>query len=499
MGKDQTMQLRNTRRYLHKRGHAALGAFAVALVTFSGFRLHFNSATVVLLYVLIIVWQSLTGGFVLSASVAMISAVCLDFFFLPPLFSLRIADPLNLLAFFVFVAVALVITRLVSRLRAEADWAERRSYNLEQLYGVARHLLLVQPDHLDPALLLKTFRDGFAPSAACLYKADTGELHIEGVAQTDLLERTRTAYLLAEDEDDERLGIVVRCLRAGNTPTGAIGFEGLPDSYWVAGPLTVFAAAALEQARAFRKASHETAAAQAEVFRTAILDALAHEFKTPLATILAVAGGLRESQRLGTEEVELAGTIELEASRLSSLANRLLRMARLDREEVKPRMRNTNIHTLVQDVVDRYASQSRDRQVEVTRPGQCGRALADRELLDLAITQLLDNAFKYSAASSAVTVGIKVEGEFIVIRVRNEGSSIAVQEQDRVFEQFYRGTGVSRLVSGAGLGLYVARKIAVAHGGSLELDKSTPSEAVVFNLKLPRLNTNGCHHVTTVA
>jgi two-component system, OmpR family, sensor histidine kinase KdpD len=493
------MQPRNARSYLHKLGHAALGAFAIALLTFSGFRLHFNAATIVLLYLLIIVWQSLTGGFVLSASVAIVAALCLDFFFLPPLFSLRIADPLNVLAFIVFGAVALVITRLVSRLRAEADRAQRRSYNLEQLYGVARQLLLAHPDHLDAALLLKVFRNSFAPSTVCLFRADTGELHIEGAAQSDLPERTRTAYLLAKDGDDERLGIVVRCLRAGSTVTGAIGFKGLPDSEWVAGPLSVFAAAALEQARAFRKASHETAAAQAEVFRTAILDALAHEFKTPLATILAVAGGLRESQRLGEEEMELAGTIELEASRLSSLANRLLRMARLDREEVKLRMRSTNIQTLVEGVVRRHASQSRDRQVQVTCPAQCSRALADRELLDLATTQLLDNAFKYSTASSAITVGTEVEGEFVVIRVGNKGSSIAVQEQDRVFERFYRGTGVRRLVSGAGLGLYVARKIAVAHGGSLELDKSTSPGTVVFNLKLPRVKSNGCHHVTTLS
>ncbi len=493
---DRVAMPRNRQRYLHKCGQAALGVLAIACVTFSGFRLHFNATTVVLLYLLVIVWQSLKGGFALSASVAMISAVCLDLFFLPPIFSLRIVDPLNVLAFIVFGVVAVVITHLVCRLRGEAGRAQRRSYNLEQLYDVARQLLLAKPDRLDAALLLKTFRDGFAPSTVCLYRADTGELHIDGTAQSDLAERTRTAYLLAKDGDDEHLGIVVRCLRAGSSVTGAIGFEGLPDSDWVAGPLSVFAAAALEQARAFRKASHETAAAQAEVFRTAILDALAHEFKTPLATILAVAGGLRESKRLGTEELELASTIELEASRLSSLANRLLRMAGLDREEVKPRMRNTNIQAVVEGAVLRYATQSRDRQVQVTSPGQGSRALADCELLDLAITQLLDNAFKYSIAGSAVTVGTKVEGQFVVIRVGNEGSSIALQEQDRVFERFYRGTSVRGLVSGAGLGLYVARKIAVAHGGSLELDKSTSPGTVVFNLRLSRLNSNGCHRAT---
>jgi len=114
-------------------------------------------------------------------------------------------------------------------------------------------------------------------------------------------------------------------------------------------------------------------------------------------------------------------------------------------------------------------------------------ALADRELLDLALTQLLDNAFKYSTSGSAVTVGIDVEEGFIAVRVRNEGSSIAPEERSRVFERFYRGTEARESVSGAGLGLYVARKIANAHGGSLDLDQSTSPGTVVFCLRIPLL------------
>ena len=481
------MRPRTTRHYWQRCWQAAVSGLAIAVATFTCYKLHFNAATVVLLYLLVIVAQSLAGGFVLSATVALIAAACLDFFFLPPLLTFRIADPLNVLAFVVFVVIALVVTHLVSRLGSEADRARRRSANLEQLYQVARQLLLVKPDHLDAVLLLKAFRDGFVPSAVCIFDADTAELHIRGASQCGLPERTRQAYIAGEDADDEAAGVVIRCLRVGSSITGAIGFEDLVDSEWVAGPLSVLAAAALEQARAFRKASHEVAAAQAEVFRSAVLDALAHEFNTPLATILAVAGGLRESQRLGAEEVEMAGIIECEAARLSSLSGRLLRMARLDREEVRPRLRNTDIPGLVEGVVGRYLTQLPDRHVAVSCQCESGQAPADRELLDLALTQLLDNAFNYSIPGSPVTVCIGVEEEFVTVRVRNEGSSIAPHEQERIFERFYRGADVRKLVSGAGLGLYVARKIAVAHGGSLVLDKSASPGTVVFCLTLPRL------------
>jgi two-component system sensor histidine kinase KdpD len=365
--------------------------------------------------------------------------------------------------------------------------------NLEQLRQVAWQLLLASPDRVGGESLLRTIGGLFPVSAACLFDGDTAELSAQGVSLHDLAERTKQAYLAGEDHDNREAGVSVRCLRAGSTITGAIGFEGLTEPEWVAGPLSVLASAALEQARAFRKASHETAAAEAEVFRTAILDALGHEFKTPLATILAVVGALRESPRLRPEEAEMAGLIEMETSRLNDLTNRLLRMARLDREEIKPRMRSTDIASLVGAVVQRYSTQTHDRHIVVEAQGTA-QTPADRQLLDLAVTQLLDNAFKYSAAGSAVTVGIAVEGEQIALRVRNEGSSIAPEEQNRIFERFYRGSGVRNLVSGAGLGLYVARKIAVAHGGTLDLDKTAGPGAVVFCLKLPLIHPNGTHH-----
>jgi two-component system sensor histidine kinase KdpD len=275
-------------------------------------------------------------------------------------------------------------------------------------------------------------------------------------------------------------------LRAGSALRGVIGIEGLRDSDRIVGPLSVLAAAALEQARSFRKSSDEAAATQAEVFRTAILDALAHEFKTPLATILAVVGGLRESERLEAEELEMAGIIESETARLSTLTARLLQLARLDSEEVRPRIRSTNIPALVERIANRYATQFSERRISVSCPSPCVKAPADRELLDLAITQLIDNALKYSIPDSAVTLQITKEEESVMICVRNEeGNLIAPGEQERIFERFYRGTDVRKLISGAGLGLYVARKIVVAHGGSLVLDKSTSSGTVVFCVKLP--------------
>jgi two-component system sensor histidine kinase KdpD len=278
--------------------------------------------------------------------------------------------------------------------------------------------------------------------------------------------------------------------------TGAIGFEGSPRSDRISPAFPVLAAQALERAHAFRRASHEAAAAQAEAFRGAILDALAHEFKTPLATVLAVIGGIRESGQLEPEQEEMAGMIESEVSRLSRLTTRLLHTARLDRDELKPRLKPLEIDPFIERVVDRYTAQTHEHHVSVTSCHPTVEVLADRQLLDLALTQLLDNAFKYSLPASAITVSVQAEEGFITTSVGNEGNAIAPDEHDRIFERFYRGARVRNLVSGTGLGLYVARKIAAAHGGSLSLINNGACKGVVFCLKLPILN-HGCENLAT--
>jgi two-component system, OmpR family, sensor histidine kinase KdpD len=266
----------------------------------------------------------------------------------------------------------------------------------------------------------------------------------------------------------------VRLLQHGNRVVGAIGFEGLQDVELTAEPLAALAAVMMERTRAFRRASHAAAATEAEVFRGAVLDALAHEFKTPLATIITAAGGLRDGGPLRPEQRELAEMMESEASRLGQLSSRLLRLARLDRDEVKPQMELTDLVRVVTSVVDQYALRWPDRRLHVTK-GDRVDVLADHELLWLGLGQLLDNACKYSGPGSDIRVSIEPAHESIAIRVWNSGTQIPSDEQARIFDRFYRGVDARRQAPGSGLGLYVARKIALAHGGNLNLEEPEES------------------------
>jgi K+-sensing histidine kinase KdpD len=239
------------------------------------------------------------------------------------------------------------------------------------------------------------------------------------------------------------------------------------------------------------KLTTRAAAAQAEVFRAAVLDALAHEFKTPLATILTAAGGLCEIPPLSPHQLELACLIESETSRLNELTSRILKMSRLDRNAVKPRLRPTDVPDLVAKLVRQYSQRFADRTFFLSNEGLAAEVLADRGLLELAVKQLLDNACKYSPAEAEIEVRIETDGQNLSVRVLNDGAAIDVAERARIFERFYRGSKSDQVAPGSGLGLYFANEIARAHGGSMELE-NTPlvwRKETAFRLTLPLAQT----------
>ena len=199
---------------------------------------------------------------------------------------------------------------------------------------------------------LRLFRDIFGFRAACLLDANTAQVHLDGDSQQGLAEKTRSGYIAGHDYRDSARSLEIRCVWIGGELLGAIGFEGALDSESTAGPLGVLAAVTLERARANESASKAAAAIHAEVLRSAILDALAHEFKTPLTAIMTAAGSLKEVDGLPLDERELAEMIENEAARLGHLTTRLLRMQRLDRIEVKPNLETADLSPLVMHIVD---------------------------------------------------------------------------------------------------------------------------------------------------
>jgi two-component system sensor histidine kinase KdpD len=477
-GRDQT-----NRKKQHSRPRTMALSFlravpacvVVGLITLICYGLRLNYTTVSFGFLIIVVLQSLIGDFLSSVVVSLISFLCLNYFFIPPIFSLRISDSSDILALVAFLVAGLVITRLTSQTREAVAAEELQRRQMTRLYELARELLQLKPEATSKEQLLEPFKSRFGLKAVCLFE-DTAENHLAGES-LELAEATRAAYIGGREFQDLGSGIAVQLLQSRGVMIGAIGFEGLRDLE-LAGPLTTLATIMMERLRAFQQASNAAAATEAEVFRGAVLDALAHEFKTPLATILTAAGGLRETGPLRAEQLALAEAVESEASRLEQLTTRLLRLARLDREEVKPQMELIDLGEVTRSIVDQYSRRWPDRRLAFKRARV--PVLGDRELLWLGLAQLLDNACKYSGPGSDIAVSIESTDEATSVRVWNSGSSIPSSEQAKIFGRFYRGVEAQRLAPGSGLGLYVARKIAVAHGGSIALDRNGSEDGTAF-------------------
>jgi len=466
---------------------AVPGCVLTLLVTLICYGLGANFAIAGFCYLIAVVLQSLAGDFPSSAVVSVVCAACLDYFFIPPFLSFRISDITDSLALVSFLVTGLVITRLVSQTREAADSEQTQREQMTRLYQVARELLTLEPGTPVGPDLLKPFQSQFALRAVCLFDGDRAQLHMAGSSQHDLSRMTRTAYIERKNFEDARSELAVGLLQAGGQTIGAVGFEGLPDCWMTAGPLTALATLILEKSLAFERASYAAARAEAEVFRGAILDALAHEFKTPLTTIVAAAGGLQAAGLLKLEQRQLADAVESEGLRLQQLTDRLLRLARLDREELRPHLELIDVGEIVHQLTDQYAGRWPDRRLAASGLHSAA-TLGDLALLQLAIGQLLDNACKYSSPGSEVGVDTRVSRALIVIEVWNAGVPIPAHERAHIFERFYRGTDAQLRAPGSGLGLYVAQKIAHAHGGNVELDASAASqEGVRFRLEIPLL------------
>ena len=438
-----------------------------------------------------VVLQSLAGSFVAAAIGSLVAVGCLDYFFVPPILHWDIDDPLDGVALVVYLATSLIITRLASKARLETRTAEAKRQDLSRLYDTARRLMSIEPEAASAQESLRIFREVFDIQAVCIFNSTTGQTDVCGEAIRGLAEKTKEAALLGHDAEDRESAVSIRLMKVAGRTLGAVGFQGLagPDS--VSGHLSMLAAATIERAQSFQAATAASAATQAEALRTAFVDAFAHQFNTPLATILTAAGGMREAGPLALAQVELADMIENETLQLGRLTTRLLHTARLDRDEVQPRLEPTDLTALVSHMVHQFTAEG--QEVSLVLPETPAEVASDRELLILALVQLLDNAFKYAADGGPVEVCLEADEETALVRVTNHGSGIGPDEHEQIFERFYRGVAC-RLAPGTGLGLYVARKILLAHGGNLYLyDDGRTSDTTTFCVSLPILKTETRH------
>jgi len=466
-------------------GRILSGCLTALLLTLLSFHLHFNlsSATSVHLFLVIVI--ALRWGLLEASLVSVLSIACLDYFFTDPLFHFYITDSHDWVALLVFEATALLVSSLSSQMSRHARELERREIQQQKLYELSQHILLLNRDRAADQQLVELMRASLRIQGVALWNAHDMRQYKDGVCSFSD-EEMRGAYFHEVNEDKEEDGFSVRVLRLGTRPIGTLYLCGHSLDPSTVNAVAALTAVAIERARSFSTEANAEAAKQSEQLRSAILDGLAHAFKSTLTTIRASSSGLLAMNTLSGTEEKLVGLIDRHASHLSDLANHLLLTAKLDSADLRIKREKLDLGKLIRNTVADSFQELDGHPVELQLSSVEESVYADRKLLQMALFQILDNAAKYSLPDSRVVIGLRDEDAESIISIRNEGSFIPDPERQKVFQRFYRCAESTRSISGTGIGLSVVRRIAEAHRGRTWVE-SDPVVGTTFAIALPRM------------
>jgi two-component system sensor histidine kinase KdpD len=466
-----------------------IGSAVIAVITFICYKLHLPISTVGFIYLLATVIASLTYGIWQAILISLIAVSCLNFFFIPPLWSFTVSDERDWIALVSFQVSALVVSRLSSREQKMARDANYQRIQMKKLYELSRGILLFDLHQPPGPQLVHLIRRSFVAEDVAIFDANLARLDHEGRWSTEEQQVAKTAYLADTNEDDRESYTTQRVIRSGSISIGAIAIRGEVDPL-IANSIASLAAIAFERHRSYEKESRAESAQQAEQLRVAVLDSLAHAFKTPLTAICTASSGLIEMGTLDETGLELAELIDEESVALNQLCTRLLQTAKLEVSGITLRTEPVVMSKLVKDVVSDFSAALEGHPIELSIEEQETPLQADRELLKMILTQYLDNAAKYSAPETPIGIAVRESKSELLLSVRNRGSVIQMQDRERVFERFYRGAETEKHVPGTGVGLSIVKKAVEAHRGHVWV-VSTEEEGTTFFLSMPKLPAGG--------
>lgn len=445
-----------------------------------------NQTTVALCFLMAILAVSAVWGMAVSAFMSVAAMLAFNYFFLPPVGTLTITDPQNWVALFAFLATAVVGSQLSARMRREADAANQRRKEIEKLYLFSQKLLgegnVIQLLNAIPNHIVEAFDAG----AASLFLAEKNKFYRSGrgVPQLDE-ERMKAAFSRDEPIVDSQSGVRFAPVRLGLRPIGSFGTSGSVLSREMLEAAGTLIGISIERARAVEQLSKTEADRQGEKLKSALLDSITHDFRTPLTSIKASAttllstGGQDAAQRQ-----ELLSVIDEECDRLNRLVAEAAEIAQLESGEVELEFTPVSAEQIIEAalMLCRKALDGRELRVQIA-PG-LPPVWADLNRVKEILLHLIDNANLYSPKDRPISISADTNGNFVTISVADQGPGIEDLEQGMIFDKFYRGKDQRYLIQGTGMGLPIAKAIVEAHGGSIGVT-SQVGHGSVFSFTLP--------------
>ncbi|MFD5749626.1 ATP-binding protein [Streptomyces sp. NPDC127033] len=419
----------------------------------------------VLLFLFLTVLAALLGGLRPALASAAVGSMLLNFYFTPPTHNLTVADPKNLVAIVIFFAVAVAVASVV-------DLAARRTHTASRLRAESEILSFLAGSVLrgETALdaLLARVRETFAMESVALLerKSDVDPWTCAGSVGPQPVGRPEDADVDMPVGDHMALALSGRVLPA--------------EDRRVLAAFATQAAVVLDRQRLVGEAEQARALAEGNRIRTALLAAVSHDLRTPLAGIKAAVSSLRSDDVEWSDEdqAELLEGIEHGADRLDHLVGNLLDMSRLQTGTVTPLMREIDLD----EVVPMALGGVPENSVELDIPESLPMVSVDPGLLERAVANIVENAVKYSPEGRRVTVAASALGARVEVRVVDRGPGVPEDAKERIFEPFQRHGDAPR-GAGVGLGLAVARGFVDAMGGTLAAE-DTPGGGLTMVLTL---------------
>ena len=459
----------------------ALSAGGIVLATLMLTRLSadLQVTNIALLYLLVVLLVATLIGMGPGILASVLAFLGFNFFFVEPLHSFRVTDPQDDLRLLTFLVVAIIGSSLAGRARAQANAAARNARELAALYGFSQKISAeVDLERILPLVAQTVTQLLNVPACSVLLYDSAGRLIARATAGAALPEPQRRvdAFLRIGPRVLGVLRVTQRALDDPLTSEEQSRLETIASQVGLV----------LERARLVEEASQSRAQAEAERMKATLLSSVSHDLRTPLAVIKGAVTNLMDEtvDWQAAPRRELLVSINDEADRLNRLVGNLLDMSRIEGDAPHPARTPQDIGALIEDVVERLRAQISAHPLEIELAAELPAAQANYTQIDQVLTNLIENAARYTPAGTAIIVRAYSERDHLTVEVRDHGPGIHEGMRARIFEKFVRAVGPERHASGAGLGLAICKGIVKAHGGQIWAENA-PDGGARFLFTLP--------------
>jgi two-component system, OmpR family, sensor histidine kinase KdpD len=439
-----------------------------------------------------------------SLFASVVSALCYNFFFLPPVYTFTITDPHNIAAFALFTLVAVIVSNVAGRGRMLTVAAQTRVRTVESLYAFSRKLS--GAGTLDDVLWATAYQTALMLKVRVVLLLPTeGSLVVRaGYPPEDMLDDADIAAAKWTWQSDRAAGRGSATLpgakrlflpmHTGRGPIGVIGIDSdkpgpllTPDQRRLLDALMDQGALAIERVRLVEDMDRVERTAETERLRSALLTSISHDLKTPLAAVLGSASALRDvGDKLSDDEkADLLATVIDESERLNRFIANLLDMTKIESGAIAPNLTPHDLSEIVGSALRRANKILGGHHVDLDLATDMPMVRIDAVLFEQALFNLLDNAAKYAMAGTTIGVLSWRDRDSVVLQIVDEGEGIPQGDLEHIFDKFYRVQKTDQVRAGTGLGLAISRGFVEAMQGTITAANRGDRKGAVFTITLP--------------